>query len=79
MTRAIRLTRTGGPEVLEFQEITLPELKAGQARVRQLAIGVTIRDGLKIEIGQRFPLAEAASAHRALESRATTCSTLLTL
>lgn len=38
-----------------------------------------IRDGLRIEIGQRFPLAEAAAAHRALESRATTGSTLLTL
>jgi NADPH2:quinone reductase len=39
----------------------------------------TIRDGLKIEIGQRFPLAEAAQAHRALESRGTVGSTLLTL
>jgi NADPH2:quinone reductase len=39
----------------------------------------TIRDGLKIEIGQRFPLAEVAAAHRALESRSTTGSTVLTL
>jgi NADPH2:quinone reductase len=38
-----------------------------------------IRDGLKIEIGQRFPLARAADAHRALESRSTTGSTLLEL
>jgi len=38
-----------------------------------------IRDGLKIRIGQRFPLAEAAAAHRALESRSTTGSTLLEL
>jgi NADPH:quinone reductase len=38
-----------------------------------------IRDGLKIEIGQRFPLAEAAAAHRALEGRSTTGSTLLTV
>ena len=38
-----------------------------------------IRDGLKIAIGQRFPLAEAAAAHRALESRGTTGSTLLEL
>ncbi|HEY0467331.1 MAG TPA: quinone oxidoreductase, partial [Polyangiaceae bacterium] len=38
-----------------------------------------IRDGLKIEIGQRFPLAEAQAAHRALESRSTTGSTLLEL
>jgi NADPH:quinone reductase len=38
-----------------------------------------VRDGIKIEIGQRFPLAEAAAAHRALESRGTTGSTLLTV
>ena len=38
-----------------------------------------IRGGMKIEIGQRFPLAEAAQAHRALESRSTTGSTLLTV
>jgi NADPH2:quinone reductase len=38
-----------------------------------------IREGLKIEIGQRFPLAEAQAAHRALESRRTMGSTLLEL
>ncbi|HET7540926.1 MAG TPA: quinone oxidoreductase [Polyangiaceae bacterium] len=38
-----------------------------------------IRDGLKIEIGQRFPLEQVAAAHRALESRSTTGSTLLEL
>jgi len=32
---------------------------------------------LKVEIGQTFPLADAADAHRALESRATTGSTVL--
>jgi len=32
---------------------------------------------LKVEIGQTFPLAQAADAHRALESRATTGSTVL--
>lgn len=32
---------------------------------------------LKIEIGQRFPLSDAAQAHRALESRATSGSTVL--
>ena len=38
-----------------------------------------IRGGLKIEIGQRFPLAKASAAHRALESRNTCGSTVLTL
>jgi NADPH2:quinone reductase len=32
---------------------------------------------VKIQIGQRFPLADAADAHRALEGRATTGSTVL--
>lgn len=37
-----------------------------------------VRSGaVRVEIHQRFPLAEAAAAHRALESRATTGSTLL--
>jgi len=44
MTRAIRFTRTGGPEVLELAEITLPELKAGEALVRHRAIGVNFID-----------------------------------
>lgn len=43
------------------------------------ALFQAIRDGLKIEIGQRFPLAQAADAHRALESRRTIGSTLLEL
>jgi len=37
-----------------------------------------LRDGwLDVKIGQRFPLAQAAEAHRALESRRTTGATLL--
>ena len=44
MTRAIRFARTGGPEVLELQEVTLPELKAGEALVRHHAIGVNFID-----------------------------------
>lgn len=35
--------------------------------------------GLKIEIGQRFPLADAAEAHRQLEARQTVGSTILTV
>jgi NADPH2:quinone reductase len=34
---------------------------------------------VKIEVQQRFPLAEAAEAHRALQSRRTTGSTVLTI
>ncbi len=35
------------------------------------------RRTITIEIGQRFPLRDAAAAHRALEGRRTTCSTVL--
>jgi NADPH2:quinone reductase len=39
-----------------------------------------VRSGkMKIEVKQRFPLAEAAEAHRALEARKTTGSTILTV
>jgi NADPH:quinone reductase len=44
MTRAIRFARTGGPEVLELEEIPLPEPKAGEALVRHHAIGVNFID-----------------------------------
>jgi len=38
---------------------------------------VVRRGAVRIEIHQRFPLAQAAEAHRALEGRKTTGSTLL--
>jgi NADPH2:quinone reductase len=34
---------------------------------------------VKVEIEQRFPLKDAAKAHRALEGRKTTGSTILTI
>ncbi|MEA3043604.1 MAG: NADPH:quinone reductase [Sphingomonadales bacterium] len=49
------------------------ELQASAARLFAM-IGA---GAVKVRIGARFPLAEAADAHRALESRATTGSTLL--
>lgn len=58
-----------------FNYYTSPEDRAaGVARVVDLW-----RSGqLGVTIGQRWPLAEAAEAHRALEARATTGSSLLT-
>ncbi len=44
MTRAIRFSRTGGPEVLALEEVPLPEPKAGEALVRHHAIGVNFID-----------------------------------
>ncbi|MEX6508612.1 quinone oxidoreductase [Jiella sp. M17.18] len=41
--------------------------------------GVIASGAVKIEIGQSFPLSEAAEAHRALEGRRTTGATVLTI
>jgi len=52
---------------------TRPELEAMAADLFQMVASGKI----KIEINQRFPLADAAQAHIALESRRTTGSTIL--
>ncbi len=44
MAKAIRFHRTGGPEVLEFEEVDVGDPGAGQARVRHKAIGVNFLD-----------------------------------
>ncbi len=43
-TRAIRFHEHGGPEVLRFETVTLPEPAAGEARIRHTAIGVNFID-----------------------------------
>ena len=42
--KAIRITKTGGPEVLEVQEIELPPPGRGEVRVRHTVIGVNFID-----------------------------------
>lgn len=42
--KAIRLTRTGGPEVLEYADVEVGEPGPGEARVRQHAIGLNFID-----------------------------------
>ncbi len=44
MTRAIRIQQTGGPEVLRFEDVTLPAPAPGEARVRHTAIGLNFID-----------------------------------
>lgn len=44
MTKAIRVHEYGGPEVMLFEDVTLPEPGPGQIRVRQTAIGVNFID-----------------------------------
>ena len=57
-----------------FSYTSDPEVRASAARDLFDAIG---QGHLKIEIGQTFPLFEAAEAHRALENRETVGSTIL--
>ena len=52
---------------------TPEEMRASAARVFELVLNETI----EVRIGARFPLLKAADAHRAIESRATTGSTVL--
>lgn len=44
MTRAIRLHRFGGPEVLELEEVEIADPGPGQVRVRHEAIGLNMVD-----------------------------------
>mgnify|MGYP001211035364 FL=1 len=43
-TNAIRISEYGGPDVLNYSVIDLPELKSGEARVRHTAIGLNFID-----------------------------------
>ena len=44
MTRAIRIEKTGGPEVMQLVDIAVPRPGAGEVRVRHTAIGLNYID-----------------------------------
>lgn len=44
MTKAIRMQQVGGPEVMEYVDVDLPEPGAGEALVRQKACGLNFID-----------------------------------
>jgi NADPH2:quinone reductase len=44
MMKAIRIPKFGDPEVLSYEDVSLPEPKAGEVRVKQAAIGVNFID-----------------------------------
>lgn len=43
-SHAIRFQQTGGPEVLRWEEVSLPELQANEARVKHHAVGLNFID-----------------------------------
>jgi len=67
MPHAIRFHKTAGPEVLQWEDVEVGKPGPSEARVRH---------SVKIEINQTYPLSEAAQAHRDLQSRKTTGSTI---
>lgn len=68
--KALYVTRPGlGPHTAT-RELTLEVANA---------LFDAVRGGVKVEINQRYALQDAADAHRALESRSTTGSTILTI
>jgi NADPH:quinone reductase-like Zn-dependent oxidoreductase len=53
---------------------------SGQVRLRQAAAGLNYIDVYhRTGVNQRFALKDAADAHKALEARATSGSTILTI
>ncbi|MBX3518391.1 MAG: quinone oxidoreductase [Xanthobacteraceae bacterium] len=44
MAFAVRVYEHGGPEVLKYEEVTLPEPGAGEVRVKQTAVGLNFID-----------------------------------
>jgi NADPH2:quinone reductase len=42
--KAIRFDKNGGPEVLRFDEVPLPEPRAGEVRIRHTAVALNFRD-----------------------------------
>ena len=41
MARHVRFHKTGGPEVLQIDEVPTPEPKAGEVRISVRALGLT--------------------------------------
>ncbi|RYX99210.1 MAG: quinone oxidoreductase [Bradyrhizobiaceae bacterium] len=44
MTKAVRVHKTGGPEVLTYEDVVVPAPAAGEVRIRQHVIGVNFID-----------------------------------
>ncbi|MDA4834163.1 quinone oxidoreductase, partial [Enterobacter hormaechei] len=44
MERAARITRTGGPDVIEWVDVDLPPPAAGEVRMRNRAVGLNYID-----------------------------------
>ena len=70
MPHAIQIRQTGGPEVLNWTAVEVGEPGSFE---------VVASGKVRINVNQRFALKDAADAHKALEARATSGSTILTI
>ena len=60
MTHAIRFHKTGGPEVLVWEEVQVGKPGPGEARIRHTAVGLNF-----VDIYNRSGVYPAATAERA--------------
>src|ERR1041385_7795825 len=44
MAKAVRFHKQGGPEVMQYEDVQVPDPGPGQARIRHTAIGVNFVD-----------------------------------
>ena len=44
MTKAIRISENGGPDVMTYEDVDLPAPGPGEARIRQMACGLNYID-----------------------------------
>jgi len=74
MTKAIRIHANGGPEVMRWEDVTLPAPGAGEARIRHTAIGINYSDinvrrgGFYLARPLRFPVILGNEAAGVVES-----------
>ena len=74
MTKAIRIYANGGPELMRFEDITVPPPAGGEARVRQTAVGINYSDinvrrgGFYIARPLQFPVILGNEAAGVVES-----------
>ena len=89
MPHAMQIRQTGAPEVLNWTPVDVGEPGSDQVRLRQRRdsleaaakelFEVVASGKVRINVNQRFALKDAADAHKALEARATSGSTVLTI
>ena len=79
MPHAIRIRPTGAAEVLSWSLFHYIERRDALEASADELFNVVASGKVRINVNQRFALKDAADAHKALEARATSGSTILTI